>query len=78
MYWAPIELIIPVLVIELTTDCATGPSHFGVSILFKWTLNSVFALFDCSGAILYELLIAGLMDPVYRYLMHIRPPQGLW
>ena len=28
--------------------------------------NSVFALFDCFEAILYELLIAGLMDPVYQ------------
>ena len=31
-------------------------------------LNSVFVPFDCFGAILYiyELLIAGLMDPVYH------------
>ena len=28
--------------------------------------NSVFSLFDCFGSILYELLIAGLMDPVYQ------------
>ena len=30
------------------------------------SINSVFALFDCFGAILYELLIAGLMVPVYQ------------
>ena len=30
------------------------------------SINSVVALFDCFGAILYELLIAGLMDPVYQ------------
>ena len=30
------------------------------------SINLVFALFDCFGAILYELLIAGLMDPVYQ------------
>ena len=30
------------------------------------SINSVFALFDCFGAILYELLIAGLMDLVYQ------------
>ena len=30
------------------------------------SINSVFALFDCFGAILYELLIAGLIDLVYR------------
>ena len=29
------------------------------------SINSVFALFDCFGAI-YELLIAGHMDPVYQ------------
>ena len=29
-------------------------------------INLVFALFDCIGAILYEMLIAGLMDPVYQ------------
>ena len=38
-YWARIELTIPVSAIELTTDCSTGPSHFGVPILFKLTLN---------------------------------------
>ena len=30
------------------------------------SINSVFALFDCVGAILYELLIAELMDQVYQ------------
>ena len=30
------------------------------------SINSVLALFDCFGAILYDLLIAGLMDPVYQ------------
>ena len=30
------------------------------------SINSVFALFDCFGAILYELLIAGLIDLVYQ------------
>ena len=30
------------------------------------SVNSVFALFDCFGAILYELLIAGLIDMVYQ------------
>ena len=32
------------------------------------SINSVSTLhvFDCFGAILYELLIAGLMDPVYQ------------
>ena len=30
------------------------------------SINSVFALFVCFGAILYELLIAGLMDLVYQ------------
>ena len=29
-------------------------------------MNSVVALFDCFGAILYELLIAGLIDLVYQ------------
>ena len=51
---------------ELTTDCAAGPSHFGVPILFKdpESINSVFALFDCFRAILYELLFAWLIDLV--------------
>ena len=30
------------------------------------SINSVFALFDCFEAILYELLIAGLNDLVYQ------------
>ena len=30
------------------------------------SINLVFSLFDCFGAILYELLIAGLIDPVYQ------------
>ena len=30
------------------------------------SINSVFALFDCFGAILYEMLIVGLMDRVYQ------------
>ena len=30
------------------------------------SINSLFAPFDCFGAILYELLIAGLMDPVFQ------------
>ena len=30
------------------------------------SINLVFALFDCFGAILYELLIARLMDQVYQ------------
>ena len=30
------------------------------------SINSVFALFDCFGAILYESLIAGLMDLFYQ------------
>ena len=30
------------------------------------SINSVFALFDCFGAIIYELLIAGLIDLVYQ------------
>ena len=30
------------------------------------SINSVFALLDCFGAKLYELLIAGLKDPVYQ------------
>ena len=30
------------------------------------SINSVFALFDYFGAILYGLLIAWLMDPVYQ------------
>ena len=30
------------------------------------SINSVFALFDCFGAILYKMLIARLMDPVYQ------------
>ena len=30
------------------------------------SINLVFALFDCFGAILYKLLIAGLMDQVYQ------------
>ena len=30
------------------------------------SINSFFALFDCFGAILYVLLIAGPMDPVYQ------------
>ena len=30
------------------------------------SINSVFALFDCFGAILYELLMAGLMDLVHQ------------
>ena len=30
------------------------------------SINSVFAHYDCFGAILYELLIAGLIDPVYQ------------
>ena len=30
------------------------------------SLNSDFALFNCFGALLYELLIAGLMDLVYQ------------
>ena len=50
--------------LELTTVCATGPSHFEVPILFKLTLS--FALFDCFGVILYELLNAGLIDLVYQ------------
>ena len=29
-------------------------------------MNSVFTVFDCFGAILYELLIAGLIDLVYQ------------
>ena len=29
-------------------------------------ITLVFALFDCFGAILYELLIDGLMDPGYQ------------
>ena len=29
-------------------------------------MNSVVALFDCFGAILYELLIAGFIDLVYQ------------
>ena len=58
-----------------TTNCATGPGNFAVPILLKWALNqimvllscynSVLALFDCCGAILYEFLITGFMDPVY-------------
>ena len=55
--------MIPVSAIELTTDCSKWPSHFGVPILFKLTLNLI-ALFDCFGAILYELLIAVLIDLV--------------
>ena len=34
------------------------------------SINSVFAPFDCFGAI--------LMDPVYRYQMHMRPSHGFW
>ena len=34
------------------------------------SINLVFALFDCLGAILYELLIAVLMDPVYQSDAH--------
>ena len=30
------------------------------------SINSVFALLDCFGAKLYELLIAGLKDPCYQ------------
>ena len=30
------------------------------------SINSVFTLFDCFEAILYELLIAGLVDLVYQ------------
>ena len=30
------------------------------------SINPVFALFDCLGAILYELLISGLMDEVFQ------------
>ena len=30
------------------------------------SINSFYALFDCFGAILYELLIAGLIDLVYQ------------
>ena len=61
--------------IKLTTNCATGPGNFAVPILLKWArnqimvllscYNSVLALFDCCGAILYEFLITGFMDPVY-------------
>ena len=40
------------------------------------SINSVFALFDCFGAILYELLIAGLMDLIYQSLCIMRPPMG--
>ena len=29
-------------------------------------MNSIFTVFDCFGAILYELLIAGLIDLVYQ------------
>ena len=69
-----IELNTPESAIELHKDCATGPGHLGIHILSKWALNSimellsclnsVFALFDCFGARLYELLIARLMDTV--------------
>ena len=34
------------------------------------SINSVFALFDCFGAILYEMLIAGFMDLVYQSGAH--------
>ena len=30
------------------------------------SINSVFALFNCVGVILYEMLIVGLMDRVYQ------------
>ena len=54
--------------------CISNRTHYrllyrtkliGVPILFK-SINSVFKFFDCFGAILYELLIAGLIDLVYQ------------
>ena len=59
----------PVSAIELTTDCSTGPSHFGCSYFIyidPESINSVFALFDFLRAILYELLIDGLIELVYQ------------
>ena len=64
-----IKLTIPVSAIELTIDCSTGQSHSGVPIFFLIdpdSINSVFALFDCFGAILYVLLTAGPIDLVYQ------------
>ena len=47
--------------IKLTTDCASGSSHFGVPALLNWArssimelFNSVFALFDCFRTVQYE------------------------
>ena len=34
------------------------------------SINAVFALFDCFGALLYEYLIAGLIDMVYQSGAH--------
>ena len=72
-YWVGIELTTTESAIELTTDCATGPSHCGVPIYQNgsWiqlcSFGSQFvALFDCFVAILYEVLIAGPMDLVYQ------------
>ena len=68
-YCTGIELKTPELANELNTE----PSHIGVPIWPKKALppnmellNSVLAQLYCFGAILYELLIGGLMDPVFQ------------
>ena len=40
------------------------------------SIYSVFALFVCFGAILYEMLIAVLMDLVYQSDAYEAPPRG--
>ena len=41
------------------------------------SIHSVFALFDCFGAILYESLIAWLMDSVYQLDTYEVLPEAL-
>ena len=58
---------LPSVIGWLTTKHASK-SFLGSYFIYIYleSIYSGFALFDCFGAILYELLIAGLMDQVYQ------------